>query len=270
MAADGIRRFDHTGMIYSENPGAAAILMTATVTPPSSAIARSDPAIRMQDYGSALSFYLGLPAERFDRIILADNSDSDLSPLYEIVKRSNRDKRVELMSFQANDHDPALGKAFGEFRIIDIATAASRHLKPGDNVWKTTGRLRCLNLVELEKASSRDDDFICDLYNLPFVRSGRWNDRGRMELRLFRFKPAAYDIWLRATERNGSEPFDEKLLFQVMMAARRAGAVRPRFPIQPRIAGVSGRTQRDYLSQSQRAKDFVRTAARRVAPWLWL
>jgi hypothetical protein len=270
MSIEQIRRYEHIGVGYREHSATRVVLMTATLTPPPSAIARADPALRLRDYSEALSFYLTLPTERFDRIIFADNSDTDLIPLLELAERENRDKHVELLSFQANDHDPKLGKAYGEFRIIDTALAASTCLSPDDHVWKTTGRLRCLNIDDLDLASSADDCFVCDLYNLPFVRSGRWDDRGRMELRLFRFQPYAYDRWIRHTKRNGPQTFDESYLFGVMMAARKHSTMLPRFPIQPTIAGVSGRTERDYLSSSQRLKDSIRNLSRRLTPWLWL
>ena len=270
MPVKDIRRYEHTGSAYREHPAARAVLMTATLTPPPSAITRSDPAARLRDYCEAMSFYLSLPSERFDRIILADNSNSDLTPLLELAQRENRDKRVELLSFQANDHRPALGKAYGEFRILDTALAASACLRPDDYVWKTTGRLRCLNIAALDAAIERDYCMVCDLFNVPFVRSGHWQDRGRIDLRLFRFQPRAYDRWIRGTRREGPEPFDENLLYNVVVEARKEALVCPRFPIQPTIAGISGRTERDYLSPGQRFKDQVRGMARRIAPWLWL
>lgn len=270
MPVEQVRRYEHTGAAYRARSATRTILMTATLTPPPVAITRADPALRLCDYSEALSFYLTMPTERFDRIVFADNSDSDLAPLLELVQRENRDKRVELLSFQANDHDPALGKAYGEFRIIDTALQASACLHPDDQIWKTTGRLRCLNLPDLDRACTPDACFVCDLYNLPFIRSGRWNERGRMELRLFRFQPRAYDIWIRGTQRNGPQIFDERFLYRVMVAARKQSNMCPRFPVQPEIAGVSGRTQRDYLSSDQRLKDFIRSVSRRLTPWLWL
>lgn len=270
MPVDDVRRYEHAGAVYSERPGSRVILMTATLTPPPSAVARFDPAMRMRDYSAALSFYLSLPSERFDRIILADNSASNLTPLLELTQRENRDKRVEFLSFQANDHSPARGKAYGEFRILDIALETSACLRADDHVWKTTGRLRCLNITALDAAVTRDYCFVCDLYNLPFVRTGRWSDRGRIDLRLFRFQPRAYDHWIRGQGREGPAPFDESYLYRVMIEARKQVAVCPRFPIQPHVAGVSGRTQRDYLSTSQRLKDNIRSVTRRIAPWLWL
>lgn len=270
MQVGKIQRNEHTGRNYRARTGTRVLIMTATLTPPPMAVARHDPATRLRDYAQALSHNLALPAERFDRIVFADNSDSDLTPLLELTRRENSDKRVELLSFQANDHDPALGKAFGEFRILDTALEASVCIAPDDHVWKTTGRLRCLNILELDAASAEDDSIVCDLFGLPFIRSGRWDDRGRMELRLFRFKPVAYDRWFRSSQRNGPETFDEALLFRVMVQARKQAKLRVRFPVQPMIAGVSGRTQLDYMSSEQGIKDHIRSASRRLTPWIWL
>ncbi len=268
--AMNMRRYDHVGSGYRERQGACCVLMTATLTPPATAVARSDSATRLHDYLEALTFYLSLPTSRFDRIVFADNSASDLTPLLELAERENRDKRVELLSFQANDHNPALGKAYGEFRILDTALAASACLRPDDHVWKTTGRLRCLNIEALDRAIAKEYCLVCDLFNVPFVRSGGWRDRGRIDLRLFRFQPVAYDRWFRGVRRDGPEPFDEKAIYEIIVAACREASVCPRLPIQPMIAGISGRTQRDYLSPRQRFKDGIRGMTRRIVPWLWL
>jgi hypothetical protein len=271
MSAPTIRRFEHQGAAFVQRPGTSVVLMTGTLVPPVRAVARADPQTRMQDYCDALSFYLALPADQFDRIVFADNSDADFGALAELVQRENVDKCVELLSFQANDHSPSLGKAFGEFRILDIAIASAHAIKPGDHIWKVTGRLRCQNIAALDARCSDNDDIVCDLYNLPFVRSkGRDAGRGTMELRLFRCTPVAYDKWVRHAKRTGAGAFDEHRLFQLLQDVARTIKVRKRFPLQPAMAGVSGRTQRDYQSPSQRTKDLVRSIARRVTPWLWL
>ena len=95
------------------------MLLTATVSPPAAAVARSDPNVRVRDYSKALDFYLSLPSSQFDRIVLADNSASDLTPIFASLSNLCSDKAIELLSFQANDHSPAMGKAYGEFRLLD-------------------------------------------------------------------------------------------------------------------------------------------------------
>ena len=266
---DGVARLVHEGARYQPQRGARVLLMTATVRPPPSAVARSDPAVRLGDYAEALRFYLSLPAERFDRVVLADNSASDLSPLLEAAQACD-DKAVELLSFQANDHAPALGKAYGEFRLMDTALAQSRLVGPSDRVWKTTGRLRCLNLARLDAAIPDGVDLACDLHNVPFVNSGRLRGGEMMDARLFAFRLPFYDANLRGQWQSRANGFDARFLYEQALQARGRWRVLPRFPLQPRIAGRSGRTERDYAQPSQRFKDGVRGVMRRLAPGLWL
>ena len=89
----------------------AGLIMSATLTPPTVAVARSNPADRLNDYLDALRYYLSWPAKVIDRILFVDNSNSDLMPLVEAVTRLPHDKDVELISFSGNDHPYQFGKA---------------------------------------------------------------------------------------------------------------------------------------------------------------
>ena len=249
----------------------AGLLMTATLVPPPSAVSRADPAARLADYLDALAFYLSLPNATLDRVLFVDNSDADIGPVVDAAQRLAGDKTVEVLSFQGNDHPPQRGKAYGEFRLMDYGLAHSTLFAPDDVVWKVTGRLKCLNLPALAGAAARRPfDVQCDLHNLPWVGGGRWRNNRHMDLRLFAFRRAAYDAVFRDTWRERERGFDARFLYGRVMAARGTLRVRPRFPLQPRLQGISGRHLRDYNAGGQRLKDDVRGALRRVAPWLWL
>ena len=62
-------------------------MLTATITPPSGVpgLARTDPAVRLADYRSALDFYMSCFDRGLDSIVFADNSNSDVSSLHELV-----------------------------------------------------------------------------------------------------------------------------------------------------------------------------------------
>jgi len=246
------------------------VLMTATVSPPAGAVARSDPQVRIRDYCEALEFYVGLPSDQFDRIVFADNSASDLTPMYAAIAGRCRDKTIELLSFQANDHSPTLGKAYGEFRLIDTALEHTQLIGPQDLVWKTTGRLRCLNLGQLDRAIDRDVDMACDLHNVPFVGTGKMVGGEMMDLRLFAFRAQFYEQMIRGRWRAAGSGFDARFMYRVAVEAPACWRVQPRFPRQPIISGISGRTERDYLGPAQRMKDRFRDIMRRIAPRLWL
>lgn len=249
----------------------AGLLMTATLSPPAHAVARSDPAARLHDYLEALRFYLSLPDETVDRILFVDNSAGDLGPLLALASGIDHAKQIEFISFAGNDHPIERGKAYGEFKLMDHGLANTTLFSADDNVWKTTGRLKFLNLPDMVRAvTPRRFDFVCDLHNLPWIGSRHFSERQHMDLRVFAFRPSAYDAVLRGLWRQHDAGFDAKSLYRAMREARGRFAVLPRFPIQAQLQGISGRHQRDYQSAAQRAKDDMRSWVRRYVPALWL
>jgi hypothetical protein len=247
------------------------LLMSATLTPPTAAVARSDPSDRLQDYLEAFHYYLALPRSVIDRIVFIDNSCSDLTPLAELAQRLDHDKTVELISFQGNDHSHQLGKAYGEFRLMDYGLACTTLFGPTDRIWKTTGRLKIRNLPELKTQCDRlTFDVLCDLHNVPWVGSGRWRDPHNMDLRVFAFRMGAYDAVFRNLWRTHPDALDAEFMYHHMRKDHSHMRITPRFPIQAQLQGISGRHQRDYASTPQRAKDAVRAVTRKITPWLWL
>lgn len=263
--------------IKRSKPGAKAthkgsgLIMSATLAPPIGAVARADPAARMNDYLEALRFYLSLPNAVIDRILFVDNSDSDLTPLAEVVQNLPHDKDVELISFQGNDHPHQRGKAYGEFKLMDYGLANTSLFGPEDIIWKTTGRLKFLNLPEMsQRCSTLSFDMLCDLHNVPWIGSKKWRHHQNMDLRVFAFRKRAYDVILRDLWRTHEQDFDAEFLYHRMLKEHSGLRVIRRFPIQAKLQGISGRHQRDYRSNSQRTKDALRGAVRRITPWLWL
>jgi len=247
------------------------LMMTATLVPPTQAVARSDPESRLRDYVDALRFYLALSDDVVDRILFVDNSGSDLSPVASFVDGCKSSKSVELISFNGNDHPYQLGKAYGEFKLMDYALEHTSLFSPDDIVWKTTGRLKLLNLPELvNRTMGLEFDILCDMHNLPLVGSGKWTNFRHVDLRTFAFRASAYDRLLRGLWKTNETQFDAQFLYHILRAHYGRVKIVCRFPVQPRLQGVSGRHLRDYQSPSQRLKDSMRGLARRVAPWLWL
>ena len=254
----------------NDNSRGAVLLMTATLNPPPGAVARFDPQERLADYATALNFYLDMPIDVIDRIVLADNSLGETELLREIAAETTHNKIVEIMSFEANDHPVSQGKAYGEFKLMDIAMTASHLIVPDDIIWKVTGRVRILNLERLHRAiAGRRPDIACDLYRAPLIGTGQWHNNRYMDLRVFAFRPGAYQRIYRGIWESAS-PCDAHALYRATIAARGEFDVMPRFPRQPWIAGVSGRHQRDYSSPRNRSKTVVRSFLRTAAPFLWI
>jgi hypothetical protein len=263
-----IRRKQHDSLAPNKGAG---LIMSATLVPPTLAVARSDPADRLRDYLDALRYYLSLPNSVIDRIVFVDNSNGDIAPLAELAQSQPHEKDVDLISFAGNDHAYQLGKAYGEFKLMDYGLANTSLFGADDIVWKTTGRLKFLNLEAMtRRCRTLSFDVLCDLHNVPWVGSGDWRDHQNMDLRVFAFRMRAYDAILRDLWRHRELGFDARFMYQRMRQAHPGFRVVPRFPLQPQLQGISGRHQRDYRSTSQRAKDALRGAARRITPWLWL
>jgi hypothetical protein len=252
----------------------AVLVMTATIRPPENcpALARSDPALRLDDYRTALLFYLTLPTRLVDRILFIDNSDYDLTPLVEAARAQAGDKRVEFVSFQGNDHPPYFGKGYGEFRLLDHGLARSSLVRPGDVLWKVTGRLQVANLAELIDSAPPAYGVYCDLRSVPLI-GDRLGGNHWMDLRVFSVTADAYGRILRGRfpymrVREGVAP--EQYLYKVMRKFRDRERVVPRFRLQPRVVGYNGHSNRDYQGTEYLRKERLRRLARRCLPWLWL
>lgn len=253
-----------------EPKSSAGLIMTATLVPPAEAVARANPEDRLSDYLDALRYYLSLPRTAIDRILFVDNSCSDLGPLVALARSFPHDKLVELISFQGNDHPYQCGKAYGELKLMDYGLSHSTLFGPRDIVWKTTGRLRFLNLPEMiQRTRNQSFDVLCDLHNVPWTGSGQWHNQN-MDLRVFAFRRHAYDTLFRGLWRNREVGLDAEFMYHHMRGNSVNLKIIPRFPLQAQLQGISGRHQRDYRASSQRIKDALRSTARHLTPWLWL
>ena len=244
--------------------------MTATITPPAGvpALARTDPAERMADYGAALAFYLGLPDTAVDRLVLAENSATDLRSLERVVERHRGAKRVELVGFDGLDYPVEHGRAVGEVKLIDRALSRSRLLgELGDDgsFWKVTGRLRFKNLPMLVAGAPQGARLYADFRRHP---------RPWVDLRVFASTPAAFrDLLLSRVELLRQDAIDrspysapEERLFGELLPE--PGVV-PRLRSEPVIEGFSGFGE-DYGRASRRMWTIARAGARKLAPRLWL
>ena len=244
------------------------LLITATVTPPADAItlARNDPAARLGDYLTALRFYLGqLASGVFQSIVFAENSNSDISALKAISASALRAGNIEFISFYGLDYPGAYGRAFGEMRLIDYCMEHSgviRALGPDHVIWKVTGRYIIENIARLV-TEKRSADFYCQCRNLP----RRWADMYFMG-----WTKRGYGMTIA-----GSSPkLRQRTVFESPEVAFRnlidekakSAKVLKRLPEPPRITGVRGWDNRRY--ETEKFKWWLRSAASRVAPWLWI
>jgi hypothetical protein len=244
--------------------------MTATISP-SPAMGetlRADATLRLQDYCRALRWYLELPDDAIDRVILLENSGWDLAPFSELAAAVGGRKQLELIS-TSTDSPAERGKGYSESLMIEEGLSRSRLLDPDSTVWKVTGRLRVLNLPEMVRTAPKQFDLYCDLRHVPLIGESLGGNQW-METRLFATTPAAYSRLFGGQA--GCDYVIEKGFFRLVRAAMTDGEINihPRFLRQPVLDGISGASGASYRSPSYRAKEVLRTVARRFAPSLWL
>lgn len=235
------------------------------------ALARIDPAERLEDYRRALEFYLSLPDRAVDRIVFAENSNSDLGVLAELVEERGGNKDVELLPFDGLDYPVEYGRGVGETMLIETALSRSRllgALGPDDPFWKITGRLRIQTFERLVATAPAGAALYADFRRYP---------RHWVDTRVFACTPAAFRRLfgprvkaMRQDElaRAGfSAP--EEWLFEELLPERDGGGLVPRLRVEAVIHGYSGFDE-DYARPSRRAWSAIRGLSRRVAPWLWI
>jgi hypothetical protein len=247
--------------------------MTATITPPAGvpALQRVDPADRLADYEGALKFYLSLPASVVDRVVFAENSDTDLGSLDRIAQEHGGGKEVELLTFDGLDYPVEHGRSVGETRLIDTALERSRllgALAPDEPFWKVTGRLRFTNLDRLIATTPAGRELYVDFRRIP---------RPWVDTRVFACTPRAFRELFVSREplmrqdvldRSGYSAPEERM-FEELMPLRERARIAPRLRLEPRVEGYSGQGA-DYARPSRRIWTAARGIARRLVPPLWI
>jgi len=233
------------------------------------ALVRTDPAQRLADYSAALHFYSRLVPHCFDAIVFAENSRSDLSSLKRQAARDGVEDRVEFIVFDGLDYPPSHGRGYGEFYLVDYATAHSELLRsfPHASVWKCTGRYIVRNIDKI--VSSRPAcDLYCHMRNYPyrlcelFLLS--WNSRG--------YESAIRNIYCKL--KNDSIPgvhTIEETIFRELLIQKSADVhIVPRFKVVPLVDGIRGWNNSRYSEGGWSPKNITRRVANRVVPWLWI
>src|SRR5262245_29953912 len=120
------------------------LVMTATITPPPGVIsARSDPSVRLEDYGRALSFYLQPIGQGIDRIVFIEHSNVYPAIVRSLAHKADLTSCCEFISFNGIDYPPEYGYGFGEFKLLDYAMSTSTIIRAADCgavITKVTGR----------------------------------------------------------------------------------------------------------------------------------
>lgn len=248
---------------------AKILLLTATVTPPQDAaqLQRVDPALRLQDYAAAFEFYLNkLKQGVISAIVFSDNSNSDLKILHELAEKYNATNEVEFISYEGLDYPPSYGRGYGEFKMTDYVMEKSRVIsnsRPGDDIWKITGRYILENIDDVIRKKPKNIDFYCNCRNIPTY----W-----MDLYVLCWSKSYYEMHIKGlylklkadSEFGGAEQAFRKNL----ESGQNGMAIAKRFTTVPLLQGYRGWDNKNYKEMG--FKLFLRRMALVLLPWLWI
>ncbi len=247
------------------------LLLTATITPPSGAplLARTDPKARLQDYEKGLQFYLQFINKGIDAIVFAENSNSDVSTLKNIVIQSGLQDVVEFLVFDGLDYPLSYGRAYGEFKLIDYVMAHSQTIKNHkDNllVWKITGRYIIRNIAKIIARKPSNIDIYVNSRKFPIP----WAD---MYLLVWTLR--AYETFLGKIRNDMiAEPslqfHPEQAFIKLLKKPLGDLKVRRRFNVTPLIDGARGSDNQNYSEGRNLRKYYIRRVVNIVFPWLWI
>jgi hypothetical protein len=246
------------------------LLLTATITPKLGIpnLKRVDPSIRLQDYKTALEFYLSTINRCCAGIIFAENSNSDISTLRELVDRHGLIQQVEFISFDGLDYLSSYDRSYGEFKLIDYAMKHSNLIHSQQSVrtivWKCTGRYIIKNLFEIIQHQPPFFDIYCNCRNYP----KRWVDTY-----LIAWTPEAYKIAFNEVHHNvlripPKAAAEEKLRGYLDLWLRDLNVIQ-RLKATPQIEGVRAGDNKGYSSDNL-WKFYLRSSASKVFPWIWI
>lgn len=244
------------------------LLLTATINSRTGvpSLVRLDPDQRRADYAKAFRFYLGLLGQHLDKIVVVENSAADLTDLERMAREAGAADRVELISFFGQDFPPEYGRAYSEFKTIDRAVELSETLRGGDRIiWKVTGRYLVTNLPQILARRPKTFDLYCNLRNYP----SHWADMYLLAWNSTGYERVLKGLAPQLREDSGDGSAEVKF-WSVIIEARRRCKIVPRYRQIPRIDGVRGYDNKNYMKEAGRWKLAARQIALHVAPWLWI
>jgi hypothetical protein len=256
---------------YRDNSTKNILLLTATITPPNNVplLQRTDPELRLQDYGQALKFYLSLLNQQIHGIVFAENSNSDISRLRDLVDQEGINDGMEFMVFNGLDYPPSHGRAYGEFKIIDYAMQNSYLINSQDQkkiIWKVTGRYIVRNLGQI--ISKRPKRF--DVYYNARTIPKRWADMFLMGWTHHGYQKCLQNIHHQLIADPNCLIQPEEVFIDLLGKPRENVNFVRRYNHIPLIDGIRGSDNQNYSAGRNLFKFYLRSVGCKLFPWLWI
>ena len=212
------------------------LVMTATFRAPETPyLIIRDERTRIQQYMCALVSWSR--ARRVQRIILAENSNTqfDFSRIVRYLEAAG--KEVELLVFDGNKESPRFGKGFGEGEILEYVYTHSRLLRLTDTFYKVTGRLFVRNFDLVSDATASRHAFRRKYAKKP-------GNPSKVDTTFFKCGLDLFETRLMHAYRQVDDMkrvFIEHMYFDLLQETDVGG-----FPLSPEIVGQSASTGKVY------------------------
>lgn len=251
------------------------VILTATVNPPANAhkLARSDPALRLNDYQAAWLYYLK-QVTPFADLLLVENSGFDMTCFQEAIASlpATRAGRATAIGCNLNDFPPEWGRGYGEFVLLNHL-ANTTDLTAYSYLWKVTGRVIVTNLARLICTSPQDADLYCDCRRPLSTYTHRRLTNGWMDMRVFGMSPRFFHAEIANKFPQMKHPetgVPEVFLFREIDKWKDRYTVCPRFRCTVWLKGHAGYDNKSFASLKQQCIYWARWACRGLTPWLWV
>ncbi len=250
-------------------PASYLLVMTATIVPAANAgVKRADPRIRLEDYKSALRYWLQYEHPAADRILLLENSGADLAELRAIAAGENpHGKPVEILSVPGNQIPQGTNYGYTEMQMLDEGLSLSKLRRETTHMIKVTGRLIFPALGNALDRLPGPPELMVECRKLGFPRRGY-----DAQVQIFVCSHGFYDRVLRDSKREMNSTdlrLLEHLIFRKVIPFKGQPGIFLRFPVNIDPIGYSGFKSRSYNSPTAAITRAVRAVLRVIAPGYW-
>jgi hypothetical protein len=250
------------------------LVMTACVDPSHGEyrLNRADPATRLDDYKTALRFWLQFPDKRIRNILFIENSNYSLDCLKMIAEQENPlTKNVEFVSLDCNWYPPGGHYGYAELRMLDLGLRQSKLRNSTTHMIKVSGRFKFPGLTRLLNRLPSDFDAVADARAWLTLRKRL--ERPYVTTQIILFAHDFYGSYLQDCYRDlelGKESHMETIYYRKLAELSGANRVVFRFPCNLSPVGFPAHRARSYTHPSQIAVNAFRAVSRRLLPNWWI
>jgi hypothetical protein len=250
------------------------LVMTACVDPSRGEyrLNRADPTLRLEDYETALRFWLSFPDRRIQNILFIENSNYPLDRLESIARNDNPlKKNIEFLSLDCNWYPPGGHYGYAELRMLDLGLQRSRLRNSTTHMIKVSGRFKFPSLPRLLDRLPADFDAVADTRAWLTIRKRL--ERPYVTTQIILFAHSFYKLHLQSCYHeleSGTESHMEVIYYRKLAELSAASKIIFRFPCNVSPVGFPAHRNRSYSHPSQVMVNGFRAVARYLLPNWWI